>query len=438
MEERKSVFNKEKEMKKIFLFAVVLIGFHMPALAFDEVAAIQIPGMRFYSVKAIDQLPGGRLNLVAAGQIKQKNSIDALIIAFSVKDGKHKEIARETFRVGYEGNTGKTRIRSLVLVQEKSKNRCLVVVNGKAGPENREKGFIRSYLFDGGFKLIDDIVFSDPDTSYTHGYPLIQTDMDGDGKNEIICGGFAGDKDRDHADIRVFSIGEDGHLSRIKGLGTKRLDALRLRINALTSGDLNGDGKPEIAAAGRTVVNDIERAAFAVLSDQTLTWTKLNDLGKCRYRYATVTDMTGDGRPELVLGGRIHTGKTSYALLDIWQSLKGDMKLIARYRFSGPGSTRLRIVEPVPQIPDRLIIGGRLQILHNDRMRWKGFLQQMTFESGILSPCSKPVILDKDWETRVRTMDIHGNSLIAAGFTEDKAKASKAFISVYRLKSLLD
>jgi hypothetical protein len=202
----------------------------------------------------------------------------------------------------------------------------------------------------------------------------------------------------------------------------------------LASGDLNGDGKPEIAAAGRTVENDMEHAAFAVLSDQTLIWKRLKDLGKCRYRYATVTDMSGDGPPELVLGGRIHTGKTSYALLDIWQERKGRMQLISRYRFSGAGSTRLRVVEPLPHIPGRLIIGGRLEVLDNDRMRWKGFLQQMTFKSGILSPSSKPVILDKDWETRVRTIDIHGNSLISAGFTEDKVKKSTAFISIYRLE----
>jgi len=56
------------------------------------------------------------------------------------------------------------------------------------------------------------------------------------------------------------------------------------------------------------------------------------------------------------------------------------------------------------------------------------------FESGTLSPCSKPVILEKDWETRVRTMDIHGNYLITGGFMEDKKKASSAFISVYQLK----
>jgi hypothetical protein len=48
-----------------------------------------------------------------------------------------------------------------------------------------------------------------------------------------------------------------------------------------------------------------------------MTWKQLRDLGTCRYRYAMATDMTGDGHPELVLGGRINQGNTSYALLDI-------------------------------------------------------------------------------------------------------------------------
>ena len=421
-------------MKKMFLVAVAMMGFHVPAHAFHEVVSIQIPNMRFYSVKAMTLLPEGQLNLLAAGEIKQNNRTDALIIAFSITNGNYKEIVREVFRVGPEGDTGKTRIRSLVYIKVPSTNRHLIVVNGKAGPENHEVGFIRSYGFNNGFSMVDSIEFSDPDTSYTHGYPLIQADMNGDGKNEIIYGGFSGHKDRDRADIRIFSIGEHGHLSRIKGFNTKRLDTLPLRINALTAGDMTGDGASEVAAAGRILENDIEHAAFAVFSDKTLIWKQLNDLGTCRYRYAMATDMTGDAHPELVLGGRIDQGDTAYALLDIWQTHHGDMRLISRYRFTGTGSTRLRVVEPLPGLPGRLIIGGRLETVHNDHMKWKGFLQQMTFESGILSPCSKPVILDKDWETRVRTMDIFENSLITAGFTEDKTKASKAFISIYQLK----
>ena len=90
-------------------------------------------------------------------------------------------------------------------------------------------------------------------------------------------------------------------------------------------------------------------------------------------------------------------------------------------------------MQPLPGIPGRLIIGGRLETLANDGLRWHGFLQQMTFESGALLPCSKPVILDKDWETRVRTVDIFENVLIAGGFTEDETKASTAFITVYQL-----
>ena len=67
-------------------------------------------------------------------------------------------------------------------------------------------------------------------------------------------------------------------------------------------------------------------------------------------------------------------------------------------------------------------------------MKWKGFLQQVVFESGALFHCSKPVTLDKDWETRVRAMDISNNALIFEGFTEDKTKESIAFIPIYPLK----
>jgi hypothetical protein len=424
-------------MKQICLLVVAIMSFHVPAFAFSEheVISIQIPDMRFYSVKAIAPVSKGRMDLLAAGQIKQNDRNDALIIAFSIINGKYKELSREVFSIGSKSADNKTRIRSMVCIKSSSKNRCLVVVNGKAGPENREVGFIRSYVFDSAFHLADSIEFSDPNTSYTHGYPLIQADINKDGKNEIICGGFSGSDDRDHADIRFFSIGEDGRLSRIEGFQTNRLDTLRLRVNALAAGDLNGDGTPEVVAAGRTVENDVEHGAFAVFSNQTLIWKQLNDLGKCRYRYAVVTDLTDDGRPELVLGGRMDQEPTKYALLDVWQAHNGDINLISRYRFTGAGSTRLRAMEALSAgFSGRLIIGGRLETLQNDRMKWKGFLQQVAFESGTLFPCSKPVILDKDWETRVRTMDICNNSLIIAGFTEDKTKASTAFISIYQLK----
>lgn len=424
-------------MKKIVLVVVAIISFHSPVYAFSdhEAVSIQIPDMRFYAVKAITPVPKGRMDLLAAGQINQKDRNDALIIAFSIINGKYKELAREVFCIGSKSADNKTRIRSLVCIKAPSMNQWLVVVNGKAGSENQEVGFIRSYVFNGAFSLKDSIEFSDPKTLYTHGYPLVQADVNKDGKNEIICGGFSGSNDRDHADIRIFSLGKNGHLSRIEGFQTNQLNTFKLRVNALAAGDLNGDGKAEVVAAGRTVEKDIEHAAFAVFSDQTLIWKKLNDLGTCRYRYAMVTDMTGDGNQELVLGGRIDQESAKFALLDIWKENNGDMNLISRYRFTGIGSTRLRVMEPLPAgFPGRLIIGGRQETLQSGALRWKGFIQQVAFESGTLFPCSNPIILDKNWETRVRTMDICKNFLIAAGFTEDKTKASTAFISIYPLK----
>ena len=419
-------------MKRIFLLITVMMGLQTPAHAFQETNSIQIPDMRFYAVKAINLQSSGAFDLLAVGQINHDGRNEGLLIALSMADDRHKEIAREVFSIGDKGETGDTRIRSMVCIKGPSSDQYLVVVNGKGGPENREIGFIRSYLFKGTFSMVDSIEFSDPETAYTHGYPLIQADVDGDGKNEIVYGGFSGENDRDHADIRIFSIGTQGHLSPLKGFDPTRLSTLRLRINALSAGDLNRDGKLEVAAAGRTVENDIEHAAFTVFSDQSLLWKKLDSLGSCRYRYATVTDMTGDGRQELVLGGRIDQGKTSCALLDVWGAKEGDMQLISRYRFTGAGSTRLRVVEAHPTRPGRLIIGGRMESLRDERLQWKGFLQQMTFESGILLPSSKPLILDKAWETRIRAVDIHKNSLIATGFTEDKSKVSTAFVTIFQ------
>jgi hypothetical protein len=415
----------------VAVVALTLMVSHVPADAFQEVATIQIPNLRFYSVKAVHVLRGGSMDLLAAGQIDRDYGHDGLVAAFSMENGRLRETAREVFRVASKGNT---RIRSLIHMRVPGQERSLVVVNGKGGPENQETGFIRSYGFDGkAFHPVDSIAFSDPETPYTHGYPLIRADVDRDGKDEIVYGGFSGEHDRDRADIRIFSVKEGGRLSPLKGFQTDRLKNLRLRVNALTSGDIDGDGRIEIVAAGRTVEKDMEHAAFALFSEQDLLWKQVSNLGMCRYRHATITDMPG-GKPALVLAGRIQQGDTLYALLDVWQEQGGEIELVSRYRYTGAGATRLRLVEPLPASPGRLLTGGRTEVLENGRLRWQGFLQEVSLESGILSPFSKPILLDLDWETRVRAVDVLKSGLLTGGFTEAKGKASAGFISVYRLK----
>jgi hypothetical protein len=413
---------------------LILICFFLPAHAFDELASHEVSSnIRFYSVKAMPCGPDGRLNIIAAGQIKNGDGDAALMIAFSFRDGVFKEIARNIFLLNADDHPGKTRIRSLIAINRSGSNQYFILVNGKGGPPHREKAFIRSYSFEGTFQLIDEMVFSDPEKAYTHGYPMIEADVDGDAENEIVFGGFSGNEDHDHADIRVFSIGERGHLARKTSLRTHRLRGFPLRVNALASGDLTGDGAAEVVAAGRTVENDQERGAFLVISKQNTIWKHLKDTGSCRYRAATVADMTGDGRQELILGGRIDQGGDTHALLDVWRIRHQDAQLLSRYRFTGAGSTRLRVLARPSGNRGRLIMGGRMETLQGDRKRWKGFLQETTFRSGHLSSSSKTLIFDKGWETRVRAIDVVGNFVTPAGFAVDKTKASKGFISVCRL-----
>jgi hypothetical protein len=215
-------------------------------------------------------------------------------------------------------------------------------------------------------------------------------------------------------------------------LQTELSNTPQLRVNGLTCLDLNRDGRSEVIAAGRTVEIETEYAAFVVYSHQTSIRRQRIDLPDSRYRYATVADMTGDGHLELVLGGRMDRGETSHALLDVWQARNETLHRISRYCFTGSGSSRLRVVESMPRLAGHLIIGGRLQALQDDRLKWIGFLQRMTFESGVMAPDSSPIILDKGEETRIRALDILDGALITAGFTQDKAKASTAFISIYQ------
>ncbi|MGD9854293.1 MAG: FG-GAP repeat domain-containing protein [Planctomycetaceae bacterium] len=85
---------------------------------------------------------------------------------------------------------------------------------------------------------------------YTHGYGMDLADLDGDDRPEIITGGFFRGDSREQAELRVWRL--DG--SRLKLLtsqswGSETGDT---RLNAVCAGDVTGDGRIDIVAAGRT------------------------------------------------------------------------------------------------------------------------------------------------------------------------------------------
>jgi hypothetical protein len=85
---------------------------------------------------------------------------------------------------------------------------------------------------------------------YTHGYGMDLADLDGDGRTEIITGGFFRGNDREQAELRVWQLnGPQLRLQTSQSWGSETGDT---RLNAVCVGDVTGDGRIDIVTAGRT------------------------------------------------------------------------------------------------------------------------------------------------------------------------------------------
>jgi hypothetical protein len=85
---------------------------------------------------------------------------------------------------------------------------------------------------------------------YTHGFGMDLGDLDGDGRPEIVTGGFFSDGERESAQLRVWSFQKSALV--LKGDEHWNSKTGETRINSISIGDLDGKGPPEIMTAGRT------------------------------------------------------------------------------------------------------------------------------------------------------------------------------------------
>jgi len=144
---------------------------------------------------------------------------------------------------------------------------------------------------------------------YTHGYGMDVADVDGDGRPEIVTGGFFLHDGRDQAELRIWKLA-DRQLT-LQTRATWGAENGHTRVNAVCIGDLDADGRVEIVTAGRTGQVQPEEHVTTEEADQIIAWRlEANELrrlatyvgdAKSRSRFRELKLIDIDHRPGLEL-----------------------------------------------------------------------------------------------------------------------------------------
>lgn len=406
----------------------------------EEFPSLFMKKGRFFWVTTADLDRDGKPEIIAAGQVGPKKSHQGYIGIYKLEPDGMVLLAEDIFSVTHEGKTLPTRVRAIVAADDPVSGQWELYAAGRSGEDETGTGFIRKSVYTGGgdkkLKEVDTLVFQSSDSQYTHGYPIASINLHGQKRAGIVYGGFSGSPGsdgEDRADVRVFPTGAGETFSK-EPLRPFDALAIPLRINALATGDIDGDGKDDIVIAGRSKTDKGEKAAFACWSDGKLYHKVLDEEDAGRFRSLLISDLDGDGKMEILTGGRTDVGDVLLARLECWHLQGQSFQLVSRYTWTADRSTRLRAFVRHPG-KNVFYAAGRTELLNGEELEWTGFVRAFDFENNRVLPSGKPMYIKHDWETRIRHIVFYGNDrLLIAGFCMDPEKKEKAFLQLVDLR----
>jgi hypothetical protein len=391
----------------------------------DPVAEWSRDGCRIYASTSADLDGDGTEEIVAVGQINRGDSEDhsAFIVLLRPEGSRIRFVAEYSFNIEIDGEKLPTRIRSVQLLRDGTDGDWNVFTAGKGGSDDEAAGFLHQAIIrDDRIRKKDEKIIRSLDSTADHGYPLAVADLDGDDGDEIIYGGFHRQDNLDRADVRVYKL-IGGELQEA-GRPFEALD-IPFRINALEAGDLDGDGNNDIVIAGRSGQSEErEFSAFAWWTDGRIARHVYDEANPSRLRTVLIADLDGDGKNELITGGRLELEGIWLADLRCWILDRGQLLSRDRFNWSLGRRIRLRALSVSEDRKDSLIAAGRAERKDPDgAVRWAGFIWRFSFNGSRLLPLGSPDYFDRGLDTRVRHLHLTGEgSLLASGFSKAQGK----------------
>ena len=270
---------------------------------------------RLYSPQIADLTGVGRPYLVVGGFTTSGAGQASRVPVLSPTAGDRWETAWEARWAG----GGATIVRNVAIADFDGDGRDEIAALGRVGEDTGTcRGELRLFgVRDGELTELAQASFREG--SYTHGYGLAVADLDGDGRPEIVGGGFSREGETERGDLRVWR--RDAGLDLVVSHHFAEQGEESTRVNAVAVADVDGDGRPEILTAGRHGPHDHEgpghgkkrkRQETGSLRAFHLSGDRLDEVGHFRWKVGKTTriralatlDRDGDGREEIVIGGQ--------------------------------------------------------------------------------------------------------------------------------------